>query len=240
MCVIVYKPEGQPFPDRATLARCFNANPDGAGLMYSHNDRVHIKKGLMTFEDFCDALENARGIAGDFAPFVLHFRISTQAGICPQCTHPYPLSPKMQDLKKLEAVSDIGIAHNGIIKLTSDGSTDHNDTMLFITDYLSKIIKSRRYYKSKKARDTIEGLARSRLAILDGAGHCELLGAGWIEDDGIFYSNSSYQKIDFWDFWDYDPADDFAYFFDPFDCPATLEGDLNFCADCVNFAECFR
>ena len=197
MCIAVYKPENVKFPSKETLKECFNNNNDGAGFMYAANGKVHIKKGYKTFKSFWKGLSRTINKRGDEIPYVLHFRISTQAGVRDDCTHPFPLSSNMDDLRKLYFDSDIGIAHNGIISLTSEGwskKITYSDTMKFITEYLSLIIKDKNYYKDNDTIKLIEKLADSKLAILDGDGHCELIGKGWIEDKGIFYSNSSYKK----------------------------------------------
>jgi len=70
--------------------------------------------------------------------------------------------------------------------------------MEFITDYLSLIIKDRNYYKDRDKLELIDKLTESKLAILDGQGHCELTGGycrtggKWIKDKGVFYSNDGY------------------------------------------------
>ena len=197
MCVIAYKAADVAFPSKSILKNCFNNNPDGGGFMFAVNNRVHIVKGLMSFSAFYSALKQARTTYGDSIPYVLHFRISTQAGTRPDCTHPYPLSANMDHLRKLENKCRIGIAHNGIISLTSTGgyykTITYNDTMKFITDYLTLIIKNKDYYKDKNTLLLIKRLADSRLAILDDAGHCELIGEGWTVDNGVYYSNTSYK-----------------------------------------------
>lgn len=197
MCIIAYKPEGLNFPNKATLKSCFENNPDGGGYMFAAGGCVHIVKGLMSFSAFYKSLKATRAKYGDAIPYVLHFRISTQAGTTADCTHPFPVSANMDKLRKLQLACNIGIAHNGIIHLTSTGyskSITYNDTMLFITDYLSLIIRGKDYYKDNNTLLLIERLTDSRLAILDGSGHCELIGKGWTEDGGIYYSNTSYKS----------------------------------------------
>lgn len=202
MCIIVYKPSKKEFPKKETLYNCFDRNPDGAGYMFPFDNKVQIRKGFDTFDKFYKSLEKDKKKYGDKIPYILHFRISTQAHGRLDCTHPFPLSSNMDDLRKLNTTCDIGIAHNGIIDLTSVGygygytkQITYSDTMLFITDYLSLIIKDRNYYKDKDKMLLIERLCDSKLAIMDGNGHTELVGDGWVEDKGIYYSNSTYMKL---------------------------------------------
>lgn len=192
MCVIAYKPVNMAFPEENILRNCFENNPDGAGFMYTFKQKVYIRKGYTTFESFKSALDRARNITGDKVPYVMHFRIATQ-GYEKTMTHPFPLSSKMSNLKKTKTECSIGVAHNGIISLTSDGSKDYSDTMKFITDYLSLIIRNFSWYKDDRVIKLIENLiGASRLAVLDKKNHCTLIGRGWVEDKGIYYSNNSY------------------------------------------------
>lgn len=192
MCVIAYKPLNVAFPEEATLKNCWDNNPDMAGFMYAWNDHVYILKGFEKFEDFTKALNKVREKTGDDIPFVMHFRISTQ-GFDKACCQPFPLSGNMRNLKRLKVETNIGVAHNGILSLTSDGSKDYSDTMLFVTDYLVNIIRSYDWHKDNRTKKLIENLIDgSRFAILDKKGHCELMGNGWVEDKGCYYSNSTY------------------------------------------------
>lgn len=192
MCIIAYKPLNVAFPEEYILQTCFDNNDDGAGFMYAAGGEVHIHKGYETFEKFMAALNKARAITGDKVPYVMHFRIATQ-GYERTMTHPFPLSSKMENLKRLHYKCNIGVAHNGILDITSDGAKTYSDTMKFITDYLSNIIQSYEWYKNKRTKKLIEYLIDgSRLAILDAHSHCELMGKGWEKDNGIYYSNHSW------------------------------------------------
>lgn len=192
MCIIAYKPLNVAFPEEYILHNCFDNNDDGAGFMYTFNGEVHIHKGYETFEKFMAALNKARAITGDKVPYVMHFRIATQ-GYERTMTHPFPLSSKMENLKRLHYKCSIGVAHNGILDITSDGAKTYSDTMKFITDYLSNIIQSYDWHKNKRTKKLIEYLIDgSRLAILDAHSHCELMGKGWESDKGVYYSNHTW------------------------------------------------
>lgn len=259
MCIIAYKPASAAFPNKKILQNCFANNPDGGGYMFAAPDgQVHIVKGLMTFTAFYNSLKNTRVRYGDKLPYILHFRISTQAGNRADCTHPFPISPKMADLRKLKTRCSIGVAHNGIISLTSRGynrTITYNDTMDFIVNYLSLIIDDADYYKQQKILTLIERLADSRLAILDGQGHCEIIGNGWECTGGVWYSNNTYQErptyvkyqsitpynhygIDEDIEQSYNPRTG-LYEFDSLDCPVMRYGDDSYCDDCASYLECY-
>ena len=248
MCIIAYKPEGVRFPSRDILMNCWDGNRDGAGYMVAYGGSVHIRKGFMDFESLMDSLDRDRAKTGDAAPYVIHFRIQTQGGVRKDCCHPFPLSRDMDDLRLLRCKTDIGIAHNGIISLTSRGrgsKVSYSDTMEFITEYASKIIKGIDWHKDRDKVELIDKLCGGRLAILGKDGHCELVG-DWIKDGGIYYSNSSYRSywryedpvaLSEWDEWDEFKTNS-GYAFEEDFCPFIMDGDPNYCEDCMNCMTC--
>jgi predicted glutamine amidotransferase len=199
MCIIAYKPIGVAMPDRKLLKNCWTNNPDGAGYMFATNNNVYIRKGFMNFEGFYASLKNDYKKNGkENTAFVLHFRISTQGGVNKECTHPFPLSRDMEDLRKTRFTSDIGVAHNGIISLTSVGyykQVNYSDTMSFITDYLSLIIKDRKWYKDKDKVTLVARLAGSKLAIMDGSGTVTLIGE-FVKEGDCYFSNDHYKPME--------------------------------------------
>lgn len=269
MCIAIYKPIGVDFPNKKRLKTCFRNNPHGAGFMVASDDRVIIHKGFMEFSDFWKSLREARTKYGDTSAFVMHFRISTQGGVRADGCHPFPLSGDMNELRKLDTECDIGIAHNGIISLTSKGygKVDYSDTMKFITDYLSLIIKDRGYFKDDDTLELIDRLCGSRLAILDSRGHCELIGRGWQVSDGVWYSNDSYMesavkvtsyyptlydwsksddKLPWWEQYDIvEPYDEYLtvnglYEFPIGECPVCEIGDASYCDYCTRYQKCYE
>lgn len=192
MCIIMSKPLNMAFPEEAILKNCWDNNPDMGGFMYALNDKVYIKKGFKTWKAFKDALNRSRELTGDNIPYVCHFRISTQ-GYDTSCCQPFPMSGNMNKLKKRKAESNIGVAHNGILDITSDGAKDYSDTMKFITDFMVNIVRSYDWWKDERTVRLMENLIQgSRFAVLDKNGHCELLGEGWEESNGCFFSNKTY------------------------------------------------
>lgn len=258
MCIIIYKPENKSFPQESTLKTCFENNPDGAGFMFANGFRVFIRKGFMTWEAFKGALDKARRTYGDALPYVLHFRISTQAGIREDNTHPFALSANMKELRLLKTCTSIGIAHNGVISLTASYSKNitYSDTMQFITDYLSIIIDKMHFYEDSKTLLLIKRLiGSSRLAILDAEKHCTLIGDTWTEENGVFYSNTGYKArkvtapalnynnyYKYYGNWDeYEKYYNYAtrkYVFPAGVCPLWDDGDGTYCEKCADRHKC--
>lgn len=132
----------------------------------------------------------------DDDPVVYHFRISTQAGGLPSMTHPFPLTKDIGNCEKLDLRCPCGVAHNGIIHLTSTGSKRYSDTALFITEYMSHIIHKKADLEDPAIIKILEILTESKLAILDGMGDITTVGQ-FVNDKGLLFSNYSYLENSF-------------------------------------------
>ena len=138
MCIICVSPARTRQPSISQIKTMFRNNPHGAGYMFARDGRVQIHKGFMDVASFLDAIRGDHFTAKDSV--VYHFRISTQAGVNPEMTHPFPLSNHLPYMKALDVECRCGVAHNGIIRLTSDrNQREYSDTALFITQYMARI-----------------------------------------------------------------------------------------------------
>lgn len=87
---------------------------------------------------------------------------------------------------------DIAMAHNGIISMTNYAK-DISDTAEFIRTYMPYLIKSTDYWHDPHISNMLDELIGGREAVMTKDGHVELIGK-WEEDDGIYYSNSTYKS----------------------------------------------
>lgn len=214
MCIAIAKPIGVEIPDDDILTNCFNNNPDGAGFAFNHNNEVVIRKGYMKLKDFLDAFHKYdkkfnfknRGV-------LIHTRITTHGGTNPQMCHPFPINSDEGALKKIEYCSPFAIVHNGIISLTSSEATrkkDMSDTAIFVQKYLTKIAKNKNWFNNRANIELIEELIDSKMAVLNGNGKI-IMTSGFTEDNGIFYSNSSYKENRYKKVYNWDWYDDYSY-----------------------------
>ena len=192
MCVICASPAGVRQPTLSEICDMFDRNPDGAGYMVARDGRVEIHKGFMDLGEFLDAIEAEHFTAED--PVVYHFRISTQAGVNPEMTHPFPLSNQIEHMKALDVECSCGVAHNGIIRLTTDPTNrEYSDTALFIANYLSLIIRDPGDLRDERVLKLIHRLAGSKLAIMDADGYIATVGE-YINLKGLLFSNATFQS----------------------------------------------
>lgn len=145
----------------------------------------------MTFEEFYLRLQTAnefyhlkeKGV-------VIHFRIATSGlkdkGNC----HPYPISNDNLDLRKSFILTELGIAHNGIIRNYNGKDKVLNDTQLFIKNDLFELNSlDKEFYKKVIFQSMIERLIDgSRLVFLNQKGEIIKLG-DWFQDGNYYFSN---------------------------------------------------
>ena len=210
MCIIAIKNKGIKVPSEETIRTIFNHNPHGAGFAYNDkNGRVVISKGYMNVTDYLHALDKLyKHINIDKTAILYHARITTSGGTVAGNCHPFPIKHKVSQLHKLHTVTDIAVAHNGIIDIAS-GRT-YSDTMAYIKDelfYLNKAIP--KWYNNSDICTMIEHRIDSKLAILNGQGQVTTIGQ--FETDtttGMVYSNDSYKEyqipkyVSVWDEWE--------------------------------------
>jgi len=198
MCIIACKPKGQDVPSWDILENCFYNNPDGAGFMYQGAaGKIVIEKGFMSFVAFAERLgELMDQIDLKNVDMVFHFRISTAGGITKGNCHPFPLSGLLQNLKKTLVKADVGIAHNGSINFVYPYlDKTETDTQYFIREYLFDL--GYELLKDAAIQRLIADSTKSKFAIMSKEGIVTI--GDFIEEDGILYSNDSYQD----NFWDY-------------------------------------
>jgi len=193
MCIIVAKAKGIKMPDGKTLLRCFEHNPDGTGIMWAENDTVHIKKGFMTyteFDSFMDKLQNRLDLTD--TALVMHFRITTHGNTNQQNCHPFPITPKISHLKRTEFTTDIGVAHNGIIPIKCIPKL--SDTQTYIAKKLAPIKNIQPdFYTNDYIMQRIENEIQSKMCFLTSGEKIHTIGK-FIEDNGVLYSNNSYEE----------------------------------------------
>lgn len=84
MCVILVCPP-KARPDFETLRQCEQANPHGAGIAWREHGEVRWVK--------TDDLQEIHRLAqAKHGEIVIHFRIASVGGVCPELRHPFPVS----------------------------------------------------------------------------------------------------------------------------------------------------
>ena len=192
MCVIAVSRSGCRLPSENEIHAMWEHNPDGAGYMFARSGEVVIHKGFMSLSDFNYALHTEHFTKEDAV--VYHFRISTQAGRTPEMTHPFPFSSVPETMEALDLVCPLGIAHNGIIRMTSSRTEKRfSDTALFIMNYLNRIIRTPDDLRDPAVLEIIDAIGGwSKFAFLEGDGTITTVGT-FTNENGLLLSNVNHK-----------------------------------------------
>ena len=180
MCVICVSSKGAKQPSEETIRKMFRANPHSAGYMFARDGKVEIHKGYQAIEELMWDLNYENFTEQDVV--IYHFRIATQAHRI-EMSQPFPVTEDIEDLEALDAVADMGIAHNGILRQTSNGDPLLSDTAIYIRERIAG-----RNITDEFVKNLAEDTVGSRLAILEGNGEFHLTGT-WTYENGLYYSN---------------------------------------------------
>ena len=178
MCIAIMKSENKKI-NKATLQRCYDANPDGAGFMYAENKELTVKKGYFTFKDFYKEYKPHEN-----KQVLLHFRIKTHGPIDKDNCHPFLVN------------TGLGFIHNGII--TGYGDNKESDTIAFNNAILKKLVAkhgNNSLFDDPMVELIENVIGYSKLVFLDRHGNYKIMNeekGSW--NDGIWYSNSSWKK----------------------------------------------
>ena len=82
--------------------------------------------------------------------------------------------------------------------MTSYAKNGASDTSEFIRKYASCIIASPQWYRNPNANKVLAEVIGSRMLVLSNDGHGEVVGDGWVEEDGVMFSNTSYKEYAWW------------------------------------------
>lgn len=195
MCIIAIKDKGIDYPSADTIKNMYCSNSDGAGYMYTLNNKVYIRKGFMTLESFNKSIEElSKKVNLKDIPMILHFRITTHGDTIPENTHPFMVTQSKALLKKLYATTDLAMVHNGIIDIYQSDKTI-SDTMQYIMDIVYPLKKLHRYfYNTEYGKELLYNTANSKLAFLNQKGEIATVGTFITGDDGLVYSNTTYKS----------------------------------------------
>ena len=214
MCILAIKPKGISVPSDDILKNMFKNNPDGAGISYNFKGKIVLKKGLMSVDDFINAVH----LIPTNSTALIHCRITTSGGTNPHCTHPFRLCNDTKTMgRPKDCYKGYAVGHNGIFSfLDKKTRVGVNDTMVFIQNYLTPLEQVAQDNLLDSSLEPIINklVSGSRVAILKDDGTYNKYGDGWEYADGIYYSNDTYldytsRYVGYYNGWDYD--DDYYY-----------------------------
>ncbi len=177
MCIIAIQPQGKKI-SKETLRNCWDNNNDGSGIMYSHNGKIVVQKELYSFKKFMQFKTFADSLNVNI---VLHFRISTSAGINLENVHPFKVN------------ENLFFCHNGILNIDVPVNSKINDTQIYNNTILKNL--PAKFEQNKGITELLSQSIgnRNKFVFLNSLGEFTIINehlGTW--DTGIWFSNNSY------------------------------------------------
>jgi len=193
MCVIAYKAKDVRFPSKERIKDMWDANPDGAGIMWRDNDTNKIKfvKGFMRLNKFNKWVEMNRKWLED-VECALHFRITTHGGTSKGNCHPF-VCDCYTDSHILEGEADYVMMHNGVLPIKPRKAD--------ISDSAELALRVGGYANPMDCFDVFDELLHGNRVICMGKKGTMMYGDAFVDccHDGIMYSNDHF--VDRWGGW---------------------------------------
>ena len=179
MCIIAIQPLGVKIKE-STLKNCWDANKDGAGIMYVENGKLIVNKVMQSFQEFMKVKKHADKMGCNI---VMHFRIATSGGINERNCHPFKVN------------NDLYFCHNGILDIDVPLNSTINDTQIFNNSFMRGLPDN--FVQNDTIMNLIEFTIgnRNKFVFMDASGQFYILNenAGtW--DNGAWFSNNSYKS----------------------------------------------
>ena len=195
---------GVRLPKKKELRSYFNYNPDGFGVSFQYNGKVRTVKGAMTVNEMFHLLDKVRKLIRpkgiEEIDMVLQWRKAVTGSICRRFCHPFPVTKDQRELDSLDILSDIALAHNGIIwDYNKEGYSNYNfygcgigknylgdinDAQEFIKDYVFDLGSS---LFSPPVQKLIAAYTESKFALLTTKGITYI--GKFEQEHGLWYSN---------------------------------------------------
>jgi glutamine amidotransferase len=180
MCLAIYKPANKKVPTEH-LAEGFCNNSHGAGFSYLKDGAIVTKKGFFKYEDFQAAYDAE---VTDESPALIHFRLATHGKKNEFNCHPW----SMLD-------GEYSVIHNGIINITS--TDEKSDTGHFVDLVMTPLVEKFGSHNDGLVKYLVEETIGSgnKIVSMSKTGDVMIFNEDsgtW--DDGIWYSNTGYQR----------------------------------------------
>jgi len=179
MCIAILCPPNHRTP-KHNLKVSFSNNPDGAGLAYTHKNKLIVQKGFFTLDSF---LEAASKIPLE-ATAILHCRKKTNGPKNEENCHPFLID------------ANHALIHNGVLK-QHDKTKEKSDTKHFVEVMLKPMFeKDSKLWKKAWVKELLEhyiGIG-NKCVILSNTGKYLILRETYgVWHDGCWYSNDSFR-----------------------------------------------
>ena len=209
MCIIITKERGaKPLP-KEIFSRCWDRNPDGAGILWNDGHTTTLTKGIMKKEDF---MKKVAEVNKKENCFVIHTRIKTHGSVKPENTHPF-------------VSKTLGFAHNGILNVEALPDTTDSETFFKWT------IEDKTFEwceENKFLLDMATNGSRCVIFNMLTGDMIHLCEEDWVKDEkypGYWFSNKNYQSYEVQKT-NYSRYNGYSSYYKGYDCGCWDDDDL--------------
>lgn len=184
MCILIAKEKGAQFPPLNHIQNAMTANRDGFAIAWNECGQVKTFKTMNATTMFEKYISLTERLDPRTTGMIFHARIATHGSLGIANCHCWT-SFKGNSL-------EMAFAHNGILQIPN--RDDMTDSETFLRDYFEPC-----FYRGgwNWAFHTIrKHIGTSKFAFLDRSGDIHHYG-NYITDNGVLYSNTSYQGYRF-------------------------------------------
>ena len=176
MCVIAIKKKGIKFPSEEIVKAMCENNPHGFSLVISNGSTKPWIYKTLSMDSFMKVYRRIYKLY-DYrtSSMFIHTRIKTHG------------TEKIQNCHGWKQ-NGLIFAHNGILSIAN--RDDMTDSETYFRDIFSPVFKSCGWRAAERTIDAVIG--SSKFVFMDDSGDIRHYGQ-YIEDDGVLYSNTSYQ-----------------------------------------------
>lgn len=193
MCLAIYKEGGLKIAEKAL--RCgFESNNDGCGLAWAEDGKIHVEKGMFTWDAFLGLYQQH-----EQHPMLIHFRKSTHGKKNAENCHPFLFND-----------GKLALIHNGILPIKcSEG--DFSDTWHLVYKVLEPLVKKHKCAIDDSALSWLIKIAigSDKIAVMDESGEAIIFNedkGNWEDADSftegekgkVWFSNLSFRN-DSWE-----------------------------------------
>src|ERR1019366_5476325 len=179
MCLLLAAVKGRPTEE--AIRNSASGNPDGIGYAYKENGILHYEKGISVDR----AVELSKTLP---LGFCMHFRIATSGGVVPELIHPFPVRLDAPLTKKGKA--NKLLFHNGVFSEWKEVLIKHLTERITLPLGKWSDTRALALLCAIHGRHFLNLVPRGNKFAFMTPAKIHLLGEGWIEDGGVWFSNS--------------------------------------------------
>lgn len=170
---------------KGEFVSCWLSNSHGFGYAHWTGNEVIMQKGIMDKDKAWELYETVP------LPHIVHFRIASAGGVCPELTHPFLCTPE----------SELVLEHRGTGKyLFHNGTVSDWKSLLLNSIFQTKIIPYGSMSDSRAMAIAVSIIGEGILEMypyhkwvcVNPTGFVKV--GEWIEENGVFFSNGGFRS----------------------------------------------